>query len=86
MTRNSLHKILSECNALITRALEKSSGVFLWVKVVVKSLIEGLKKCGRISDLRRRVELLPGELSEMYKYMLHTVAPIYGQTLGIHRA
>ncbi len=59
MMRNLLHKLLGKANDLITRVVDKSSGLFLWVKVVVKSLIKGLKKCGRINDLRRRVELLP---------------------------
>lgn len=45
----------------------------------MNSLIERLKVCDRINNLRRRVELLPTELFELYKYMLNILVPLYRQ-------
>lgn len=48
----------------------KASGVFLWVVLVVRSLLDGLTNRDRISDLRRRLKMLPADLEDLYKHML----------------
>lgn len=40
-----------QVSLLIDETVEKASGVFLWVKLVVKSLLHGFRDYNRISDL-----------------------------------
>lgn len=67
----------AEVSKLIHEIVRKARGVFLWVKLVVKSLLRGLGDYNRISDLKRRIDYLPEDLEELYAYMLQTVDPFY---------
>jgi hypothetical protein len=62
---------------LITEIVEAASGVFLWVKLAVQSLLQGLRNRDRISDLQRRLRLLPRDLDEFYRSMLGRIPPFY---------
>ena len=62
---------------LVWQIVEKANGVFLWVKLVVSSLVRGLQNRDEISDLRVRVNNLPDDLSSLYTVMLHQVEPMY---------
>lgn len=64
---------------LITEIVDKSVGVFLWVILVTKSLLEGLQNCDRISDLQRRLEALPADLEDLYFHMLNHLDDLYKQ-------
>lgn len=64
---------------LIMEVCDKASGVFLWVMLVVRSLLQGLRNFDRISDLRHRLEELPADLESLYQHMLHTMSPLYRQ-------
>jgi hypothetical protein len=57
--------------------VEKASGVFLWVHLVVKSLLAGLLNGDRVSDLERRLDLLPPDLEHLYDKMLNSLDPFY---------
>jgi hypothetical protein len=50
---------------LVPEICSKASGVFLWVKLVVRSLLQGFRNHDRISDLRRRLEELPADLAKL---------------------
>ena len=67
----------SEYQQLITEIVERASGVFLWVKLVVKSLLDGLSNGDGVSDLQARLRLLPTDLKNLYVHMLTQVEPIY---------
>lgn len=56
---------------------DKASGVFLWIKLAVASLLSGLRNHDRISDLRSRLRQLPPDLEDLYKHMLSKVTPLY---------
>ncbi|KAL9029249.1 MAG: hypothetical protein Q9196_002487 [Gyalolechia fulgens] len=60
---------------LINNIVEASSGVFLWVRLVVKSLLEGLSNHDELSDLQRRLRDLPAELEGLYTHMLNSISP-----------
>jgi hypothetical protein len=64
---------------LVTEVCDKASGVFLWVMLVVRSLLQGLRNFDRISDLRHRLEELPADLESLYQHMLCTMSPLYRQ-------
>ncbi|KAM0342888.1 hypothetical protein ACHAPU_009092 [Fusarium lateritium] len=49
----------------------KSDGVFLWVHLVVESLLDGLRNSDRISDLKKRLETIPPDLDGFYNSILN---------------
>ena len=59
--------------------VSKAKGVFLWVFLVVRSLIAGLTNADRITDLRRRLRLLPADLESYFTHMLATIDTFYEQ-------
>ena len=63
--------------ALIYEIASRADGVFLWVRLVVRSLIDGLGNHDGIDDLRRRLNLLPSDLEDLYKHMLARLDPFY---------
>lgn len=60
-------------NDIVTRA----SGVFLWVSLVVDSLLNGLLWADNLRDLQARLDDLPDDLDEFYKRILDMIEPIY---------
>ncbi|KAH6720451.1 hypothetical protein BKA61DRAFT_730752 [Leptodontidium sp. MPI-SDFR-AT-0119] len=65
--------------SLIADISTKSDGVFLWVALVVKSLLAGLTNCNRVSDLQRRLHETPGDLEELYKKMFSSIDSFYAK-------
>ncbi|KAF5672276.1 P-loop containing protein [Fusarium heterosporum] len=49
----------------------KSHGVFLWVHLVVESLLDGLRNSDRVSDLKKRLETIPPDLDGFYNSILN---------------
>lgn len=66
-----------EAPKLTGEIVAKAHGVFLWVELVVRSLLNGLGNRDRISDLQRRLRLLPEELEDLYRAMLLRIDPVY---------
>ncbi|KAN0102137.1 hypothetical protein V8E51_012647 [Hyaloscypha variabilis] len=62
---------------LINEIQESANGVFLWVEIVVTSLISGLGNLDHISDLRRRLRLLPKSLEKLFEHMISKVDEAY---------
>jgi hypothetical protein len=62
---------------LMDHISKKASGVFLWVHLVVKSLLAGLVNSDRVSDLERRLDLLPPDLEDLYNKMLNSLDQFY---------
>lgn len=63
----------AEADKILDDLVNKSSGVFLWVVLACRSLLDGFADCDRISELRRSVDELPEELADMFNKMLATV-------------
>lgn len=55
----------------------KAQGVFLWVKLVVRSLLDGVGNSDRLADLRARLDALPADLEELYHHMMAKIEKIY---------
>lgn len=64
-------------NSLVDNVVRKASGVFLWVKIVVSSLLDGLKCGDRVSDLQKRLDALPPDLEDLFGRILDQIDPIY---------
>lgn len=62
---------------LVVEIVEKAQGVFLWVFLVVRSLLEGLTNEDTIRTLQKRLRALPSDLWEFFKHMLDSVEDIY---------
>ncbi|KAK2039652.1 hypothetical protein LZ31DRAFT_569258 [Colletotrichum somersetense] len=62
-------------SGLIENVVRKSSGVFLWVSLVVQSLITGLQYEDRIVDIQKRLDLLPEDLEKLYGFILESLDP-----------
>ena len=67
----------SEYTSLVNEVVSRADGVFLWVDLVVKSLLEGFSYSDRIPDLRRRLESLPTDLESYFQHILKTVQEFY---------
>lgn len=64
------HKDPERAIALTKELSARASGVFLWVVLVVKSLLNGLRGRDGIMDLRRRLAELPTDLETLYQQMM----------------
>jgi hypothetical protein len=62
---------------LVQELVERSSGVFLWVVLVVASLVSGIRNGDKIPHLHRRVTSLPPDLESLYGHMLKSVDSLY---------
>ena len=62
---------------LIEDIVSKAAGVFLWVALVVSSLLAGMSFGDRVSDLKRRLDLLPPDLSKLYERILSSLDQFY---------
>ncbi|RYP77509.1 hypothetical protein DL771_001082 [Monosporascus sp. 5C6A] len=67
----------TNASKLVWSIVASSDGVFLWVRLVVGSLIDGLKNYDGIEDLQRRVDELPRDLYDLYDVMLSRVPNTY---------
>lgn len=64
---------------LLEAIAQKAAGVFLWVHLVVQSLLAGLLNSDRVSDLQRRLDSLPPDLENLYEKILKSLDPFYFQ-------
>ena len=62
---------------IIAELVNKAQGVFLWVHLVVRSLIEGLQNCDRIVDLQRRLRDFPSDLEQYFQHIFDSLDSIY---------
>ncbi|KAL6361374.1 hypothetical protein LRP88_04842 [Fusarium phalaenopsidis] len=60
---------------LVWDLVSKSSGVFLWVVLACRPVLEGFAAFDNISDLKARVHELPPELEDLFRHMLHGIDP-----------
>jgi hypothetical protein len=58
---------------LIHTTVERVEGVFLWVAIVVRSLLKGVTKCNSISDLWIHLRNLPRKLEPLYELLVSQI-------------
>jgi hypothetical protein len=66
-----------ETKALVGEIVSSASGVFLWITLVVRSLLQGLQNGDMIEDLQVRLRALPKDLEALFTHMLRNVSPLY---------
>ena len=67
---------------LVENIVSKGQGVFLWIALVVASLLSGISFGDRVEDLQRRLDLLPPDLEDLYGRLIDGLDPFYHK----HRA
>jgi hypothetical protein len=68
---------MQQAESLEAEIAKKSSGVFLWVRLVVESLLQGLMNSDRLIDLSRRLNDIPDDLDGLYTSILDRLDPFY---------
>ncbi|TVY41183.1 hypothetical protein LSUB1_G001515 [Lachnellula subtilissima] len=66
-----------EAEMLVFEIVNKADGVFLWVKLVVLSLLRGLRQSDEIRDLQLRLTILPPSLEDLFSHILRRLEPVY---------
>jgi len=67
----------SEFEQLLQDIGERAQGVFLWVRLVVRSLCNGFENEDPISILRQRVREIPSDLEDFFDQIMGSVEGIY---------
>lgn len=60
----------SDVSVIIHEAVTKSEGVFLWIKLATRLLVDDVSHGRRIADLGRKVHSLPNDLEDLFAFML----------------
>lgn len=64
---------------LVNDIVVQSAGVFQWVALVVKSLMDGLENADDVYELEARLEACPTDLMELYNHMFSNISQVYFQ-------
>jgi len=57
--------------------IEKAEGVFLWVQIVVDSLLTGIRNEDDMAILRQRLTAMPPKLEDLYRHLMSLIDPVY---------
>lgn len=68
---------IDQLSDLAREVTEKADGVFVWVKLVLEELVEGIVAGDTISQLRRVLVSIPEELQELYRRVIVRRKPQY---------
>ncbi|KAK1773269.1 hypothetical protein QBC45DRAFT_97682 [Copromyces sp. CBS 386.78] len=67
----------SEAEDLIQQITRKAEGIFLWVAIVTRLVLEGLREGDLLADLKLKLEDLPSDLSDLYSSLWRGIKPQY---------
>ena len=62
---------------LVQEVVDRAQGVFLWVNLVVRSLLRGLIHADDISDLQKRLRDIPQKLETYFQHMFDSIEHNY---------
>ncbi|KAI1126986.1 hypothetical protein F5Y10DRAFT_201880 [Nemania abortiva] len=65
------------CRKLSDSIVQKAQGVFLWVYLVVDSLLRGASAEDNFYDLQMRLNEIPAGLEDYFKYIIEKIEPVY---------
>lgn len=71
------HDDNNDADSLVTEIVDAAAGVFLWVKLVVQSLVEGIENGDTTEDLRVRLNVLPRDLENLFDFMISEIPDLY---------
>ncbi|KAI1418454.1 hypothetical protein F5Y13DRAFT_196264 [Hypoxylon sp. FL1857] len=67
----------SSAQELVCKIISRAQGVFLWVYLVVKSMIRGFINADSVRDLHRRLDGLPQQLEAFFDRILDSIDEFY---------
>jgi len=67
----------ARASLLLHNIMHRADGVFLWVVLVVKSLMKGLNSFDTMDDLETRLDSFPIELHKLYGHIMEQIEPVY---------
>ncbi|KAL8731258.1 MAG: hypothetical protein Q9181_004345, partial [Wetmoreana brouardii] len=62
---------------LVEELIAKAEGVFLWLNLMIKDLVNGSNNDDSMNELRLRLQRAPRTINELYKYILQGLDPLY---------
>ncbi|MCJ1377300.1 hypothetical protein MMC17_000394 [Xylographa soralifera] len=74
-SNNITSRVQSQLDSLVKQIIDRASGVFIWVRLVVEQLLEDLTAGVNVGDLQRHLERIPDDLNEFYRYLFTTKVP-----------
>jgi hypothetical protein len=63
--------------SLVNEVVERADGVFLWVRLVVKSLLDGIRSRDDVQVLQKRLRAVPRDLELLYKHLLNQIDSVH---------
>jgi len=73
------HKLMQydtvAAEGLVASLISKAAGVFLWVRLVVKQLLKGLRDGDGIRALSKKVEEIPADLDDYFMRLMESIEP-----------
>ncbi|KUJ11274.1 uncharacterized protein LY89DRAFT_674608 [Mollisia scopiformis] len=70
-----IQRFPQHANDIVNEIKTKATGVFLWVKIVVRLLVDGLEEGDDIADLQNKLRQLPPDLRDLYIRMMGKMQP-----------
>lgn len=75
--RRFAEKKSSDFRSLVSDTINKASGVFLWVRLVVRSLQAGLRNGDSVEELKGRLDDTPNDLLSLFQKMVNNLDDRY---------
>ncbi|KAF4943280.1 hypothetical protein FGADI_13518 [Fusarium gaditjirri] len=75
---NELYQKMADPDGLAhfeSNLVDKSDGVFLWLKLILQAIEDGLLSGDRLSQLQNKVDALPTELNDLFQHLLNAIHP-----------
>ena len=67
----------SGCLHIAREVVEIAQGVFIWVTLVVRELLTGMRNEDRLIDLQKRLRSMPPDLGDFYAHIFRKLEPFY---------
>ena len=77
LQRLAQEKSVMDVSELFDDVVEKAEGVFLWVELVVKDLMNGLRNDDGLKQLEDRLRLMPSDMEGLYAHILSNIDRVY---------
>lgn len=74
----------NRATSMIQAVVQKADGVFLWVHLAVRELLEGFSNEDSQEQMQERLRLLPDEIEGFYKQMLSRLKKIYRAEASVY--
>ncbi|CAL5875049.1 uncharacterized protein PFLUO_LOCUS9352 [Penicillium psychrofluorescens] len=71
----NFHRVQAFYQKLVLKIVEDANGVFLWARLVVRSLLRSIGYQGTAKDLERKLKAMPKGLDELFDQILGSVDP-----------